>query len=83
MVGFNAMIKIPWIDVEGIKHELIDFKGKHIYIHFFSSLNYMSLKEMEIIEQLANKYNAIQFGMSNQFYTVTMAAKLKASIIRE
>lgn len=50
-----------WIDVEGVKHELIDFKGKYVYIHFFSSLNYMSLKEMEIIEQLENKYNAIQF----------------------
>ena len=57
----TAAPNFSWIDVESIKHELIDFKGKHIYIHFFSSLNYMSLKEMEIIEQLADKYSAIQF----------------------
>ena len=50
-----------WIGAESIKQELIDFKGKHVYIQFFSSLNYMSLKEMEIMEQLAEKYSAIQF----------------------
>ncbi len=57
-----------WLDSENKRHELIDFKGKYVYINFFSSTNYMSLKEMEIIEQLERKYDAVHFISINLDY---------------
>ena len=50
-----------WINNKDEKENITDYNDRYVYVNFFSSKNYISLKELEIIETLHQKYDVVEF----------------------